>query len=135
MKTKIIFILLSMLLIFCGCDSREELRILNKGIIGQSSNQSEDDTTSAGNLKGTYEALNYDEQKAVWISYIELADFLAEKDEESFVNEFTTAIDNIKKSGFNTVYVHVRAFSDAYYDSLYYPVSYTHLTLPTNSLV
>ena len=96
MKTKIIFILLSMLLIFCGCDSREELRILNKGIIGQSSNQSEDDTTSAGNLKGTYEALNYDEQKAVWISYIELADFLAEKDEESFVNEFTTAIDNIR---------------------------------------
>lgn len=122
MKTKIIFILLSMLLIFCGCDSREELRILNKGITGQSSTKSEEeDTTSAGNSKGTYEALNYDEQKSVWISYIELADFLAEKDEESFVNEFTTAIDNIKKSGFNTVYVHVRAFSDAYYDSLYYP--------------
>ncbi len=121
MKTKIILILLSTLLIFCGCDSKGELRILNKGITSQSSSKSEESKTSSDKSKNVYEALNYDEQKAVWISYIELADFLSGKDEQSFVNEFATAIDNIKKSGFNTVYVHVRAFSDAYYDSLYYP--------------
>lgn len=124
MRKNIIFILIGVVLIFCGCDENRELRILNKGITNSSEVQSIEDTSSNEESSGKYEALNYDEQKAVWISYIELADFLADKDEESFKTKFTKAIDNVKESGFNTVYVHVRAFSDAYYNSSYYPKAF-----------
>ncbi|MCC8192522.1 MAG: family 10 glycosylhydrolase [Ruminococcus sp.] len=101
-------------LLLSGCGKESELRILNRGTeaLTTSSSKASDDS---------YTPLNYSEQKAVWISYIELADFLADKDEASLESEFLTAIENIKPTGFNTVYVHVRAFSDAYYSSSYFP--------------
>lgn len=124
MRKNIIFILIGVVLIFSGCDESRELRILNKGITNSSEVQITEDTSSHEESSGKYEALNYKEQKAVWISYIELADFLTDKNEESFKTKFTKAIDNVKESGFNTVYVHVRAFSDAYYNSAYYPKAF-----------
>lgn len=120
MRKNFLLVLIGVVLIFCGCSESTELRILNKGITSPTLS-SKEETSSEEKSSEKYEALNYDEQKAVWISYIELADFLADKNEESFINEFTAAMNNIKESGFNTVYVHVRAFSDAYYNSSYYP--------------
>lgn len=124
MRKKIIFVLIGVVLFFCGCDDSSELRILNKGITNSSLIKSTEAASSEGESSGKYKALNYKEQKAVWISYIELADFLADKNEESFKAKFTKAMDNVKESGFNTVYVHVRAFSDAYYNSSYYPKAF-----------
>ena len=70
-----------------------------------------------------YIPLNYDEQKGVWISYIDLAPMLTGKTEKDFKNAFLQACENIKDLGCNTVYVHVRSFGDAYYKSDYYPWS------------
>lgn len=121
---KIIFALIGAVLILCGCGKNGELRILNKGVAGTAVTQSKDASSSVDPSSEKYMTLNFDEQKAVWISYIELADFLADKNEEAFKTKFTKAMDNIKESGFNTVYVHVRAFSDAYYNSSYYPKAF-----------
>lgn len=73
--------------------------------------------------KNDYTALNYDVPVGVWISYIELSQMLKNSTEESFRNEISKSYDKISSLGANTVYVHVRAFSDAYYFSEYYPLT------------
>lgn len=69
----------------------------------------------------SYSALNFDEQKGFWITYLEYASILRGKSERSFKNSVSEYFDNISTLGFNTVYVQVRAFGDAYYDSELYP--------------
>lgn len=64
-----------------------------------------------------YNPLNFEEQKAVWISYIDLASMFQSGTEVDFKNAFSNACSNIKSLGCNTIYVHVRAFGDAYYKS------------------
>ncbi len=71
--------------------------------------------------QNSYEAENYDSPVGVWISYIELDEMLRNSTEDSFRSSINEALTNIKDLGANTVYVHVRAFGDAYYPSLYYP--------------
>lgn len=73
--------------------------------------------------KNDYSALNYDAPVGVWISYIELSQMLKNSTEDSFRNEISNSYDKISSLGANTVYVHVRAFSDAYYFSEYYPLT------------
>lgn len=68
-----------------------------------------------------YDAVNYDNPVGVWISYIELDGMLRNSTEDSFRSSINEAFSNIKNLGANTVYVHVRAFGDAYYPSLYFP--------------
>ena len=67
--------------------------------------------------------LNYNEQKAVWISYIDLQPMLLTKSEVEFAESIASAYENIKNLGCNTVYVHVRSFGDAYYKSALFPYS------------
>lgn len=71
--------------------------------------------------KSSYSALNFDEQKGFWITYLEYASILRNKSEKSFRNSISEYFDNISDLGFNTVYVQVRAFGDAYYDSELFP--------------
>ncbi len=68
-----------------------------------------------------YSALNFDEQKGFWITYLEYASILKNKSEKSFEKSIGEYFDNIAGLGFNTVYVQVRAFGDAYYDSELFP--------------
>lgn len=69
----------------------------------------------------SYTPLNYDEQNGMWISYLDLYTIMQGKSESSFRASFCTMLENSKSIGCNTVYVHCRAFSDAYYKSDYYP--------------
>lgn len=117
-KMSVIIFAVFQILCFTACNGNSGIRVLNKGI-GTPTEQVTTSQKAEPNEK--YEALNFDEQKAIWISYIELADFLSGGDEKSFEQSFSNAVKNVKDSGFNTVYVHVRAFSDAYYKSDYYP--------------
>lgn len=71
----------------------------------------------------TSHKLNYTVQKAIWISYIDLADMLTGKSCEEFRENFSQACDNALSIGCNTLYVHVRPFGDAIYDSELYPAS------------
>ncbi len=68
-----------------------------------------------------YTALNYDTQKAVWFAYLDLDTMLANATKTSFKEAIREAFINVASIGCNTVYVHVRAFGDAYYYSNYYP--------------
>lgn len=70
---------------------------------------------------GYYYPLNYKTQKAVWFSYIDLADMLTGKTESQFSNRISDAFEEVKELGCNTVYVHVRPFGDAFYDSQIFP--------------
>lgn len=75
------------------------------------------------NLNGSnkYSAVNFSEQKGFWITYLEYMSILKNKSESSFKKSVETYFDNISALGFNTVYVQVRAFGDAYYDSSLFP--------------
>ena len=82
----------------------------------------ETEPSSPGNYgKNSYKAVNHSYVKAVWISYIELYNHLYGKSESAFRQEFGKMLDNCAGMGVNTVYVHVRAFGDAYYYSSLFP--------------
>ncbi|MCM1329270.1 MAG: family 10 glycosylhydrolase [Ruminococcus sp.] len=69
----------------------------------------------------TYRAVNFAEQKGFWITYLEYMSILKNKSASSFKTSVETYFDNISALGFNTVYVQVRAFGDAYYNSALFP--------------
>jgi len=70
--------------------------------------------------QNNYNALNYSEQKGVWVSYLEYLSLLKNKNESDFRSALNTIYSNIKNMGANTVYFHVRAHGDAYYPSSYF---------------
>ncbi|MDE6133718.1 MAG: family 10 glycosylhydrolase [Oscillospiraceae bacterium] len=72
-------------------------------------------------VNNSYSAVNFSEQKGFWISYLEYMSIMKNKSESSFKKSVETYCDNIADLGFNTVYVHVRAFGDAYYSSSIFP--------------
>ncbi len=62
------------------------------------------------------------DKRAVWFSYTDLSKFSYES-KKQFREDFSLAIDNVKKYKTNTVIVHVRPFSDALYLSKLFPIS------------
>ncbi|MCD7771695.1 MAG: family 10 glycosylhydrolase [Oscillospiraceae bacterium] len=69
----------------------------------------------------SYTALNYSTVKAVWFAYLDIDNMLAGATKAEFTESVSEAFSYVESLGFNTVYVHVRAFGDAYYYSNYYP--------------
>ncbi|MCD7732625.1 MAG: family 10 glycosylhydrolase [Oscillospiraceae bacterium] len=69
----------------------------------------------------SYTALNYSTVKAVWFAYLDIDTMLAGATESEFTESISEAFAYVASLGCNTVYVHVRAFGDAYYYSSYYP--------------
>jgi uncharacterized lipoprotein YddW (UPF0748 family) len=64
-----------------------------------------------------------DEVRAVWIAYLDIASFTASGTKSGFVAAVNKAFDKIVDLGLNTVFVQVRPFADAFYDSNYFPWS------------
>lgn len=62
-----------------------------------------------------------EEMKAMWISYLEYG--ASAKTKTQFTQNMTKTFDNCVKYGMNTVIVQVRPFSDAMYQSSYFPWS------------
>ncbi|MEG2290394.1 MAG: family 10 glycosylhydrolase [Clostridium sp.] len=75
------------------------------------------------NIPEDSKVLQYDEIKAVWISYLDLSPMLKGKTEKEFKSNISKALDNVEALGLNTVIVQVRPFSDAIYKSKYFPWS------------
>ena len=71
----------------------------------------------------TYNAINFAEQKAMWISYLEFQSILKGKTQAQFKASVQSMYNNCKSMGINTVYVHARSHSDAFYVSDLYPWS------------
>ena len=66
-----------------------------------------------------------DEVRGVWISYLDFNTLLKNKTKAEFNKNIYTAFGKISAAGFNTVFVQVRPFGDALYDSKYFPWSHT----------
>lgn len=69
----------------------------------------------------SYNALNYTTQKAMWFTFFDYANILQNKSQSQFKANITKEFTNAKNMGINTVYVHVRSHSDAYYKSDIFP--------------
>ncbi|MEG2051085.1 MAG: family 10 glycosylhydrolase [Oscillospiraceae bacterium] len=108
MKRCFLFIFL-ILIILCSC---------NKDI-QKCGNTSDKIEIATNNLNDNQELM-----KAVWINYYELS---MKNDgggtQKSFELKISTMFKNLKDIGINTVIVHVRPFSDAFYKSSIYPYS------------
>ncbi|MGN1113666.1 MAG: glycoside hydrolase family 10 protein [Oscillospiraceae bacterium] len=78
---------------------------------------------SSSSDENSFSPINFDEQKAVWISYIDLQPMLLGKTAEEFGENISNAFKKVKNLGCNTVYCHVRSFGDAYYKSNLFPFS------------
>ena len=74
-------------------------------------------------LSNKEENVGLDEVKAVYFSYIEFDNYIANKNENDSKNNIKMIIENLKKYGFNRIIVHVRPFSDSIYLSKIFPVS------------
>ena len=68
-------------------------------------------------------AVNYAVPKAMWLPCFTLEPMMKGKTAAQFTENFRAACLNAKSLGVNTLYVHVRAFSDAFYQSEIYPWS------------
>ncbi len=82
---------------------------------------SEETSQNTGCPKNSYSAVNYGEMKGVWISYLEISVLLRQKTEAQFREAAGKIFDNCLDLGLNTVYVHARAFGDAFYFSELFP--------------
>lgn len=69
------------------------------------------------------EKAKIEEKRSVFISYIELGNYLKNKDEVSGKESIDLILKNVKELGFNEVIVQVRSFCDAIYPSEIFPWS------------
>lgn len=65
----------------------------------------------------------YEETKAVFLSYIEINDYIKNTNQEISKSNIRKIINNIKSMNLNTIILQVRAASDAIYDSKIFPKS------------
>ncbi len=65
------------------------------------------------------------EMRAIWVSYIDMANIIKNRTESEFKSNFEKVCKNSVEFGLNTLIVHVRPFSDAYYNSSIFPWSST----------
>ena len=62
-----------------------------------------------------------EEMRGVWVSYLDLDGLLAGASVTDAAARLDTLLDTCKQSGMNTLFFHVRAYSDAYYASAIFP--------------
>lgn len=72
---------------------------------------------------------DYKEMRGVWVTYMDLNMEDTDKSYKAFKEKFNKIANTAKKDNFNTLIVQVRPFSDALYDSAYYP--YSHILTGT----
>jgi uncharacterized lipoprotein YddW (UPF0748 family) len=65
-----------------------------------------------------------EEMRAVWVTYMDLDMESTDKSYSAFKEKFNHIADTSKEKGFNTLIVQVRPFSDALYESAYFPYSH-----------
>ena len=119
-KTKVLLVLLALTLCSCGerigeTDNYDKLILQdNSGMLSQLGNEM---ITPISMHLESKEKLNYSEQKAIWLSYIDLNELFYQKSKEEFIQGFEEVCRRCKSIGVNTLYIHCRAFGDAFYDS------------------
>lgn len=81
------------------------------------------ETTPAPSAKTTaYTPCNYNTPYAMWFAVMDYAETLTGKTENEFRQIMRQRFQQAADMGINTVYLHVRAYLDAYYDSALFPI-------------
>ena len=75
---------------------------------------------------------DFDEIKAIWISYIDYTQMLWGHSQSEFETNVDVMYQDIVDLGLNTVYVHASAFTDAYFESDIYPSQYVSNNIGDN---
>ena len=120
MKKKVVLMIISLTLL-CSCSETTDISIneslsLNEQTITQLQLENV-------NINSDFMPINYENQKAVWFTMMDLEKALNGKSMEAFTDDISSVLEKIKDMGFNTVYVHVRPYNDAYYKSEIFPPS------------
>ncbi len=76
-------------------------------------------------VKDTKERINFVEKRGVFISYLDNTTTLKGYSDIEKMNNIDKIIDNLDRNNINMIILHVRAFSDAIYDSDIFPYSNT----------
>lgn len=124
-----ITVILSLLISSCGNIGNNENNVRNMKAYEKlktrsfqpSRTKSEKNNKSYKTTSGN--KINYETQKAVWLSYIDISPMLTGKSEYEFKNNFTKACENILSIDCNTIYLQLRPFGDSIYESSLYPTS------------
>ncbi len=80
-------------------------------------------TTASTTTQAEISVSSADEVRGVWISYLEMSTLLKNKSKTEFRQAVDKIYDNCVSIGINTVYVHARAFGDAFYYSELFPAT------------
>ncbi|MCC8135213.1 MAG: family 10 glycosylhydrolase [Ruminococcus sp.] len=110
-------------LCLCSCNSLTE----NSESSGSSTadltgmNESVKPELSESAESDDYEPLNYTNQIGTWYPYMDYAEYMQGKSADEFRAAVCEMFTQAKSQSINTVYVHVRANGDAYYDSSVFP--------------
>lgn len=118
MKKKILKIFFIML-ILCSCSNEVEVNdslALNE----QTLEQLQLETMA---VEEKYKPVNFEKQKALWFTMEDFRKAVSGKSEEEFTDDISEILTKIKDTGFNTLYLHVRPYNDAYYKSEIFPLS------------
>ncbi|MBE6836526.1 MAG: hypothetical protein E7509_00815 [Ruminococcus sp.] len=122
---RFVFLVVSTIMLFTACSSKtaENPKNSEPEVVAVTTKTKSDSELQnlKFNVNKSYFPLNFNEVKAVWFSYIDLADMLTGKSETQFEINISKAFEKVKSLGCNTVYVHVRPFGDAFYNSGVYP--------------
>ena len=69
----------------------------------------------------SFTPLNYKEQRGIWYPFMDYESYMLGKSEDEFRSFVKNMFHQAKEQSFNTVYVHVRPYGDAYYNSQLFP--------------
>lgn len=88
----------------------------------ENSNTTQDTSENATLSDAELKAVKEKEIRGIWMSFSEIGAMIkANKTEKSFTNTLDESFKKIKDAGYNTVFFHVRAYSDAFYNSSIFP--------------
>lgn len=111
---KIFALILSFTVVcFCGCShyNKNSYRLYNQTkkqlYLDYECNNATEDTQNTD-----------DRFKAVWIPVMEYKYILQDKTSEEFDSEVEKIVDNVLSDGYNAIFLHVRAYADAYYKTI-----------------
>ena len=124
MKRRLLIILCILIGITCGCTEKAGTDAVSEATVTlgvQTIEQLQIKETAEQDVKSDYDPLNYENQKAIWFTMMDYKNILEGKSEKEFTDNAVSILKKIKDAGFNTIYVHVRPYNDAYYKSKIFP--------------
>ncbi|MBE6861156.1 MAG: hypothetical protein E7499_07775 [Ruminococcus sp.] len=120
---KCIYILIAISFLLVGCDKENpDTQSYSESDISMYIQEKEHlflDYSSETDKK--YTPIKHENIKATWLTVMEYENLMINKTKNEFENAVRTFFTDIKNQGFNTIFVHLRAYGDSYYNSQLFP--------------